>query len=89
MKQYQYTKTGTKEHLNLRIQSAKLLKEYNLLDYENSERKREVLAELMGSIGRNVSIGINFYCDSGKNIFIGDNVVAGPNCTFVDNEKLL
>ena len=65
-----------------------MLKEYNLLDYENSKRKREILVELTGAIGRNVSVGINFYCDSGKNIFIGDNVVVGPNCTFIDNEKI-
>lgn len=85
---YRYIKTDSVEHINLRILSDKLTKEYNALDYENATRKREILENLFGAIGKNVSVGTNFYCDSGKNIFIGDDVIVGPNCTFIDNEKI-
>lgn len=88
MSKYRYIKCDSEEHINLRTQSAKLLKEYNSLDYEDIVRKKEVLTDLFGSIGKNVSIGINFYCDSGKNIFIGNDVIMGANCIFIDNEKI-
>ncbi len=87
-KRYEYINTGSEEHVSLRVQSAKLLKKYNALDYENSVEKRKILEKLLGSIDKNVHIGTNFYCDSGKNIFIGKDVIAGPNCTFIDNEKI-
>lgn len=89
MKKYEYIDTGSEEHLNLRIQSERLTKEYNSLSYEYSERKREILEELFGSIGKNATVGANFYCDSGKNIFIGNDVIVGPNSTFIDNEKII
>lgn len=88
MSKYKYIKCDSEEHIKLRIQSARLLKEYNSLEYENNTRKGELLEDLFGSIGKNVSVGINFYCDSGKNIFIGDDVIIGPNTTFIDNEKI-
>lgn len=88
MKKYQYIKTNTGNHLKLRIQSERLTKEYNSLPYEDVQNKRKILEELFGSIGKNVSVGSNFYCDSGKNIFIGNDVIVGPNSIFIDNEKI-
>ncbi len=39
-------------------------------------------------MGKNVGVGVPFYCDHGKSIFIGNDVVIGMNCTFVDNEEI-
>ena len=88
-KKYNYIKCDTPEHINFHKKAEKLFKEYNSLDYENTARKREILEDLFGSIGKNVSVGTNFYCDTGKNIFIGDDVIVGPNTTFIDNEKII
>ena len=88
-KKYNYIKCDTPEHINFHTKAEKLFKEYNSLDYENTARKREILEDLFGSIGKNVSVGTNFYCDTGKNIFIGDDVIVGPNTTFIDNEKII
>ena len=88
-KKYNYIKFDTPEHINFHTKAEKLFKEYNSLDYENTARKREILEDLFGSIGKNVSVGTNFYCDTGKNIFIGDDVIVGPNTTFIDNEKII
>ena len=85
---YKFINTSSEEHLKLRIQSERLIKEYNSLDYEDNAGKRNILENLFGSIGENVFVWTNFYCDSGKNIFIGNDVIIGPNCTFIDNEKI-
>lgn len=43
---------------------------------------------LLGGVGENVDVGVPFYCDHGKSIFIGNDVVIGLNCTFVDNQEI-
>lgn len=36
-------------------------------------------------MGEYVHIDIDFHCEYGKHIFIGDQVIINMNCTFVDN----
>ena len=54
----------------------------------DGKEKESILNELLGKIGSNVKIDTPFYCDYGKNIFIGDNVIINMNCTFVDCNKI-
>lgn len=65
-----------------------LLAQYNSFAYNQKEEKTEVLKQLFGSIGTNVSVGLPFICDYGKNIYIGTNVSINMNCTFVDCNKI-
>lgn len=74
--------------LRFKSVTRKLLKEYNGLDYENRHRKREILQEVFGSIGENVSVGAPFICDYGCNVHIGNHVSINMNCTFVDCNRI-
>lgn len=65
-----------------------LLAQYNSLDYNQKEEKTAVLKKLFGSIGTNVSVGLPFLCDYGRNIHIGTNVSVNMNCTFVDCNRI-
>lgn len=65
-----------------------LLTKYNNRPYHCKEEKREVLQNLFGSIGTNVSVGSPFICDYGCNIYLGSNVSINMNCTFVDCNKI-
>ena len=56
--------------------------------YDQKKEKTEVLKQLFGSMGTNVSVGLPFICDYGKNIHIGTNVSINMNCTFVDCNKI-
>ena len=60
-----------------------LLARYNALPYEEKKTKQEVLKEMFGSIGNNVSVGTPFLCDYGCNIHIGDNVSVNMNLSIV------
>lgn len=84
-----YIETNSEELVNLHAQARILTREYYFLDYRDNDKKREILEKLFGSIGKNVAIDMKFYCDFGKNIFIGDDVIIGSNCTFIDNEKII
>lgn len=83
-----FLETGDAENRELSIRCRELTREYYLCDYRDEKKKAEILKELLGRIGKNVSIGNPFYCDHGKSIFIGDNVIVGMNCTFVDNQEI-
>lgn len=70
--------------LDLKGRTRKLLKEYHALQYEQKIEKSEILKQLFGKIGTNVSVGQPFICDYGSNIYLGNNVSINMNCTFVD-----
>lgn len=75
--------------LEFKTHARQLLKEYHSLAYEQKEEKRNILRQLFGSIGTNVSVGQPFLCDYGRNIYLGNNVSVNMNCTFVDCNKII
>lgn len=87
-KEYKYIETNSEKLCQMRIKSRALLKEFEALDFNDSEKKQLILKELFGAIGKNVPIDYKFHCEYGKNIFIGNDVIIGPNCTFVDNATI-
>ena len=66
-----------------------LTRKYNQLEHSDARTRAALLHELFGAIGTNVEIDTPFYCDHGKNIFIGNDVIININCTFVDNRPIL
>lgn len=74
--------------LEYKNNARKLLAEYNSLPYDHKQEKIEVLRQLFGGMGTNVSVGMSFICDYGKNIYLGNNVSVNMNCTFVDCNKI-
>ncbi len=64
--------------------SRKLSQKYNAIAAHKYKKKTKVLEKLVYAIGDNVNIDTPFYCDYGKHINIGNNVIIGMNCTFVD-----
>ena len=83
-----FLETGDPVNKELSISCRELTREYYLCDYRDTEKKSAILKKLLGKVGKNVGIGVPFYCDHGKSIFIGDDVIVGLNCTFVDNAEI-
>lgn len=84
----EYYNCHDKIFLDFKAYARELLKEYNALEYEHKEKKTNILRELFGGIGINVSVGLPFICDYGRNIYIGNNVSVNMNCTFVDCNRI-
>lgn len=74
--------------LGFKTRARTLLKAYHALAYEQKEEKIRVLKQLFGGIGTNVSVGLPFVCDYGRNIYVGNNVSVNMNCTFVDCNQI-
>ncbi|MCF6401437.1 sugar O-acetyltransferase [Chitinophaga filiformis] len=63
-------------------------REYNSTASYDALSRKKILSELFHKIGNNVNIDTPFYCDYGKHISIGNNVIININCTFVDCNKI-
>lgn len=74
--------------LGFKNTARQLLSEYHSLSYNQKDEKYRLLKKLFGNIGTNVSVGLPFICDYGRNIHIGSNVSINMNCTFVDCNKI-
>ena len=70
------------------LRTRRLLMQFNTTDYADQERKQELLRAMFGYIGKGVHVDIDFHCEYGKHIFIGDKVIINMNCTFVDNNRI-
>ena len=79
---------GDPELAEMTLRTKRLLVELNATDYADTVRKQEILREMLGSIGEAVHVDIDFHCEYGKNIFIGNRVIINMNCTFVDNNRI-
>lgn len=76
------------ELLKMYHNARRLLKEYNSLDSDLTQKRQEILAELFGLKGESIWIETPFFCDYGINISIGQNTFVNTNCMFLDNNKI-
>lgn len=84
----EYYNCHDKIFLEFKNTARRLLARYNAFAYDQKAEKTAVLKQLFGSIGTNVSVGLPFLCDYGRNIYIGNNVSVNMNCTFVDCNRI-
>jgi len=64
--------------------SLELCSRLNSLAPSKTDRRREILCELLGSFGEGSKIESPFHCDFGTNIFVGRDVRIGPLCSILD-----
>lgn len=74
--------------LQMKAETRRYLARYNALDYGQKAEKRQILGQMLGGIGENVSVAQPFLCDYGRHIFLGNNVSVNMNCTFVDCNRI-
>ena len=77
-----------KELFEDRIKAKNLCQEYNLLKPNEFDKKKEILAKLLGKTSKNSLIEPNFYCDYGYNIEIGENFYSNHNLVILDCAKV-
>lgn len=80
--------TGDDSTVSLALRAKRLTRLLNACDYSDTEAKRKILKELFGSMGDPVHVDIDFHCEYGKNIHVGNHVIINMNCTFVDNNRI-
>ena len=76
------------EFIEAKARASEWCARYNATPYARRGERKQMLKELFGAVGTNVSVGDNFTCGFGTNIFIGSNVSVNLNCTFIDNNRI-
>lgn len=61
-----------------------LTRAFNNTSAGDGFQRKQILAELMGTMGKHTMIEPPFYCDYGYNIHLGDNVFFNFNCVVLD-----
>ena len=61
-----------------------LTRAFNHTSAGDGLQRKQILAELVGSLGKHAMIEPPFYCDYGYNIHLGDNVFFNFNCVVLD-----
>lgn len=75
---------GDPELAAARSRARKLCRAFNGTDDEDVERRRELLGELLGSMGRGLWIEPPFFLDYGAQTTIGDDVFINTGCVILD-----
>ena len=80
--------TSDPELQNMIHNARALTKTYNNTISTDTQQRRGILSNLFAALGTNVNIDTPFYCDYGKHISVGNNVIININCTFVDCNRI-
>ena len=67
-----------------RLRARRLLKALNDSDPDDQDKRRMLLAELLGALGEGAHIEPPFSCDYGSNILLGSRVFLNFNCVILD-----
>ena len=70
------------------VRNKRLLQQLRKTDYADNEEKQRIYREMFGSIGEDVYIDIDFRCEYGRNIHLGNKVIVNMNCTFLDDNRI-
>lgn len=71
-----------------RISAKKLCQKYNSLKVDDFNKKKKILASLLGKVDKNYTIEPNFFCDYGYNIELGENFYSNHNLVILDCAKV-
>ncbi|MFC6865035.1 sugar O-acetyltransferase [Halomicroarcula sp. GCM10025817] len=61
-----------------------LTQQYNGTGHDETARRREILDDLFGSVGGEITVEPPFRCDYGYNVHVGDSFYANFGCVVLD-----
>lgn len=65
-----------------------LLRDYNETRSTETERRADLLQDLLGGVADGVWVEPPFFCDYGDNIRLGKGVFINLNCVFLDGDQI-
>jgi maltose O-acetyltransferase len=76
--------SGDAELVTMRHHARRLLANYRNTDPADADGRFAILHDLFGQVSRAVEIEPPFYCDYGRNIYLGSHFYANFNCVILD-----
>lgn len=72
------------EVVALKRRAAQLCFQFNQLAPTAVAQQNEIIQQLLGSVGENISLQADFHCDNGQNIHVGCDFLTNYNVTILD-----
>ena len=76
------------EMMQMFHRACRLTRAYNQTDENETEKRVEILSQLLKRVGKNLYIIPDFHCEYGSNISIGDDVLINTHCIMMDNAEI-
>ena len=76
------------EMMQMFHRACRLTREYNQTGEDETERRVQILSQLLKKAGKNLYIIPDFRCEYGSNITIGDDVIINTHCMLMDNAEI-
>ncbi len=73
-----------KQLINEFKRAKRLTRVYNSTTEEEMERRTEILKELLGSVGKDITIEPPFHCDYGSHVHMGSHIYINYDCIILD-----
>lgn len=73
-----------KQLVEERLEARRLTRLYNETKETESKERYDLLKQLLGKAGQELTIEPNFHCDYGSNIYLGERFFANFGCVFLD-----
>lgn len=73
-----------KQLVEERVEARRLTRLYNETKETESKERYDLLKQLLGKVGQELTIEPNFHCDYGSNIYLGERFFANFGCVFLD-----
>lgn len=89
MKEEYYNLVADEKMQEMHLHTQRLCHQFSMLDPAQIERRRQLIKEIVGSIGDNFTIEQPFHCDYGYFINIGKNFYANYNLTILDTASVM
>ncbi|MBE7087176.1 MAG: sugar O-acetyltransferase [Clostridiales bacterium] len=77
-----------KELRKMHLEAKKTFCKLNKTSPTNAKKIQKLIKKLLGGTGEEVVIQPPFYCDYGKNIYVGENFFANYGCVILDVNKV-
>lgn len=84
LKNGDYYRMDDSEIAEIHARAITLCQQFNTLPETAAEARDNVLRELFGSAGKNLSVKPGFFCDLGVNIHLGDGFLTNYNVIILD-----
>ena len=76
------------EMVGIMRETRHLLDEYNRTEFEEGEKRTELLRRMIGGCGEDVTVQTPFRVTYGKNLYIGDHVFINYNSSLLDGGEI-
>lgn len=73
----------------MKTHAREIMYQLNQTHPSENKKREQLITELFGKVGKDVTVKVPFYCSHGTNIEVGDHCFINLDCIFLDLNKII